>query len=160
MKVLILCTGNSCRSILAEAALRELGKGRFQTWSAGSSPAGQVHPLSLETLKIHGISTQGLKSQSWDEFEEITFDLVITVCDNANSETCPVYLSKAVRAHWGVFDPPKIEVSPDEARLPFEEAYQILKFRIEKMLMLDREEMNSTTLNEIGKLYPEGMRYV
>jgi len=159
-KVLILCTGNSCRSILAEATLRELGRGRFESWSAGSKPTGQVHPLSLETLGIHGIDTGGLKSQSWDEFEDIDFDLVITVCDNANGESCPAYLSKAIRAHWGVFDPPKVRVEAGDERLPFEEAYQILKFRIEELLNLNEDEINSTTLNEIGKLNPQEVRYV
>ena len=103
-KILVLCTGNSCRSIMAEGLINHFGKDDFQAFSAGSKPTGNVHPMSLKTLKKSGIFKADYKSQSWDEFSDINFDLVITVCDNAAGESCPVYLSSAPQVHWGVVD--------------------------------------------------------
>ena len=90
-KILVLCTGNSCRSIMAEALINHLAPEKYRALSAGSKPTGYVHPKSLQVLKDHGISTDGLQSQSWDEFKDQSFDLIITVCDSAHAETCPVF---------------------------------------------------------------------
>ncbi len=106
-KILVLCTGNSCRSIMAEGLINHFGKDYFQAFSAGSNPAGFVHPMSIKTLKKSGILKSDYKSQSWDEFSDMYFDLVITVCDNAAGESCPVYLSNTPKVHWGVEDPAK-----------------------------------------------------
>ncbi len=103
--ILFLCTGNSCRSILAEVILNHLGKDRFKAYSAGSFPTGQVNPDSLEVLEKYGLPITGLSSQSWHDFSHITFDIVITVCDNAAGEVCPLYLAPAIKAHWGIADP-------------------------------------------------------
>src|SRR5258706_8700835 len=106
--VLFLCTGNSARSILAEALLNRLGAGRFQAYSAGSFPKGAVHPLALETLAAHGLPAAGYRSKSWDEFAGVdapAMDQIVTVCDNAAKETCPVWPGHPVTAHWSVEDP-------------------------------------------------------
>lgn len=102
LKVLILCTGNSCRSVLGEALINHLGGDRFQAYSAGSHPTGKVNSNALATLARHGISTEGFSSQSWDEFDDQDIDIAITVCDSAAGEVCPVYLNYVVRAHWGL----------------------------------------------------------
>ena len=148
LNVLVLCTGNSCRSVMGEALLNDLGKGRIRAFSAGSHPIGRINEGALATLKRHGLPTEGYKSQSWDEFGNQAFDIVITVCDNAAGETCPVYLNKAVRAHWGIADPGHVEGTEEEKIAAFEHAFAILKGRIEKMLALPLEEMNEQELSE------------
>ena len=127
--VLVLCTGNSARSILGEMLFNYLGKGRVKAWSAGSKPGGQVNPVALETLARHGVPCEGARSKSWDEFSANTappapaFDFIFTVCGNAAVETCPVWPGHPTTAHWGIPDPAHVE--PLEARREaFEEAYQ------------------------------------
>ena len=147
LNILVLCTGNSARSILGEMLFNHLGKGRVKAWSAGSQPAGQVNPVALETLQKHGIPCEGARSKSWDEFNASavppapTFDFIFTVCGNAAKETCPVWPGHPATAHWGIDDPAHVE--PLEARrAAFEQAYQELKRRIEAFLALPLEGMS------------------
>ena len=133
--VLVLCTGNSCRSIMAEALINHLGEGRFKAVSAGSYPAGYVHPKSIETLKRHGINAENPRSKSWDDFENQNYDLVITVCDQAASESCPVFLGQYDKKHWSTPDPAKAEGTDEEIEKAFDDAFQMLKDRIEKELL-------------------------
>ncbi|MDO9282234.1 MAG: arsenate reductase ArsC [Methylotenera sp.] len=135
MNILFLCTGNSCRSILAEATFNALAPKGMQAISAGSKPAGYVHPRSIALLKRKGIATDGYFSKSWDNLA-VTPDVVITVCGNAAGETCPAYLGNVMRAHWGVEDPAKATGTEAEIDASFEEAYLILRNRIEAFLAL------------------------
>ena len=136
-KVLFVCTGNSCRSIMAEMLLNHLGVGRYQAFSAGSCPTGQVHPQSIETLTRHGIDPGQPRSQSWDEFADVNgkFDLVITVCDQAAGETCPLFPGSPQKLHWGISDPGKATGTEEEIHAAFDEAFHLLKTRIEKELL-------------------------
>ncbi|MFN3826120.1 MAG: arsenate reductase ArsC [Micavibrio sp.] len=133
--VLVLCTGNSCRSVMAEALINQLGAGRYKAVSAGSNPAGYVHPRSLETLKRHGINTGNPRSKSWDEFEGTNFDLVITVCDAAASEACPVFFGQHEKLHWPTPDPAATTGNEEDINAAFDEAYNILKARIKSELI-------------------------
>ena len=133
--VLVLCTGNSCRSVMAEALVNHLGAGRFKAVSAGSKPAGFVHPKSLETLQRHGIALPEARSKSWDEFAGQPFDTVITVCDQAANETCPVFLGPCQKLHCSTPDPAKAEGSEHDINAAFDEAFQMLRERIEKELL-------------------------
>lgn len=135
MNILILCTGNSCRSILAEATINALAPAGIRAISAGSKPAGYVHPRSLALLAREGISTEGLHSKSWDSLP-ITPDVVITVCGSAAGETCPAYLGPVLRAHWGVEDPAHATGTDAEIDAAFAQAYRILRGRIEAFLAL------------------------
>lgn len=133
--VLFLCTGNSARSILAEALLNHpaIGHGRYRAFSAGSHPKGAVHPLALETLRTHGIATDGLRSKSWDEFAAPgapPIDFVFTVCDNAAAEACPLWPGHPATAHWGIADPAAIEGTHAERQRAFTDAFAELKRRI------------------------------
>lgn len=133
--VLILCTGNSCRSVMAEALVNHLGGGRIKAESAGSQPTGFVHPKSLETLQRHGVPCSKPRSQSWDDFVDQSFDKVITVCDQAANESCPAFLGPCEKLHWGIADPAKAAGSDDQINAAFDEAFQILKARIELELL-------------------------
>jgi len=133
--VLVLCTGNSCRSVMAEALINALGKGQYRAQSAGSMPAGYVHPKSLETLTRHGIPFDQPHSKSWDVFDGEEFDLVITVCDAAASETCPVYLGKHQKLHWSTPDPAGAVGTETEIDAAFDEAFSLLKQRIQRELL-------------------------
>lgn len=139
MNVLILCTGNSARSILAEALLNAMANGRIHAYSAGSTPTGKVNPLALEVLAMEGIPTEGLSSKSWDAFsgpEAPVMDLIITVCDNAAGETCPVWPGAPLQAHWGLPDPAAVE-GEDEVRLAaFLDTAQALRKRFARLLGL------------------------
>lgn len=135
MKVLFLCTGNSCRSILAEATFNALAPTGFAAISAGSQPTGEVHPRSLNLLENEGIPRSGLFSKSWNDLP-FTPDLIITVCGSAAGETCPVYLGDALRTHWGVADPAKATGTEEEIQASFVNAYQILRKRIEAFFAL------------------------
>ncbi len=132
-EILFLCTGNSCRSILAEATLNALADGTLHATSAGSHPAGYVHPRSIALLQHEGFATDGLHSKSWDSTGG-TPDIVITVCASAAGETCPAWLGPAIRAHWGVEDPAKATGTEAEIDGAFETAYRILRHRIERLL--------------------------
>lgn len=143
--VLVLCTGNSARSILGEAIVNRLGKGRFQGYSAGSFPKGEVHPGARRLLERHGYPTEGLRSKSWDAFagaDGPRIDVVITVCDNAAGETCPIWPGTPIKAHWGLPDP--AAATGDDAAIDaaFEAAHDALSKRIAKLVelpILDRE---------------------
>ena len=156
--VLFLCTGNSARSVLAEATLRAWGGSRFAAFSAGSQPTGTVNPFALAQLQSEGIASAGLRSKSWDEFindDAARMDLVITVCDSAAAETCPVVFGDFVRAHWGLPDPAAIEGSDDAKRAAFAQAHRIVKARLLALLALpaavwnDRQQLQSA-LDSIG----------
>jgi arsenate reductase len=135
MNVLFLCTGNSCRSILAEATFNALAPAPLRALSAGSQPTGYVHPRALALLEREGIATDGYHSKSWNALP-VTPDVVITVCASAAGESCPVYLAPVPRAHWGVDDPAKATGSDAEIDAAFEHAYRILRARIEAFLAL------------------------
>ena len=131
--VLFLCTGNSARSIIAEALLNHEGKGRFRAYSAGSQPRGEVNPLAIEMLRKTGLAVDGLRSKSWSEFAATgapKMDFVITVCDNAAGEICPVWPGQPMNAHWGVPDPAAVEGSDVERHLAFADCYRMLRNRI------------------------------
>lgn len=135
MNILFLCTGNSCRSILAEATLNHLAPNAIRAMSAGSQPTGEVHPRSIALLKSKGISTEGCFSKSWDNLPQVP-DIVVTVCGNAAGEICPAYLGNVVRTHWGVADPAKATGTEAEIQASFEQAYQVLRKRIGAFLAL------------------------
>ena len=134
-RVLVLCTGNSCRSVMAESLINHLGGGKYEAVSAGSFPAGDVHPESIETLRRNGIEIGEPRSKSWDEFADQPIDLVITVCDQAASESCPAFLGDYQKLHWSTPDPAKVEGTAEDVRGAFDGAFQMLKDRIEKELL-------------------------
>lgn len=140
MNILFLCTGNSCRSILAEATFNALAPKGMHAMSAGSKPTGEVHPRSIALLKSKGIAAEGYFSKSWDNLP-VTPDVVVTVCGNAAGETCPAYLGSVIRAHWGVEDPAKATGTEVEINASFEHAYQVLRKRIEAFLALPLDEL-------------------
>lgn len=131
--ILVLCTGNSCRSIIAETLINHLGNGQYNAVSAGSFPTGYVHPKSIEVLRRYGIECNQPRSKSWDEFKQQEFDLVITVCDQAASESCPIFLGKYQKLHWSIPDPAKAE--GEEQDKAFDDTFQMLKDRIKKELL-------------------------
>ncbi len=155
--VLFLCTGNSARSILAEASLNHRGRGRFKAFSAGSHPRGAVHPTALALLQRMKISTQGLRSKSWDEFSQPgapPLDFVFTVCDNAAAEACPVWPGQPMTAHWGLADPAAIEGTDTDITNAFREAFRILNRRIELFIALPIASLDrlalGTRIRDIG----------
>lgn len=147
MNVLFLCTGNSCRSIYAEALFNHLAEIRHRAWSAGSHPTGEVNPLTLIWLEKNGISTRGLYSKTWDDLEVIP-DVVITVCDDAAGEACPLFLGRAVKAHWGVPDPSRAEDSEAEIEVAFAGTFGALHRRIETMVALPLDRMSDDALRQ------------
>lgn len=132
--VLVLCTGNSCRSIMAEALVNHLRAGEYRAVSAGSAPAGQVHPKTIETLKRHGVDGGEPRSKSWDELAGRSFDLVITVCDQAAREPCPAYAGSFDRLHWSIPDPAAAGGAAPEIDRAFDDAFRMLENRIRKEL--------------------------
>lgn len=138
MNVLFLCTGNSCRSILGEATFNHLAPAGWRAMSAGSKPTGQVHPRSLALLAREGIATDGYASKSWDNLPA-TPDIVITVCASAAGETCPAYLGPVLRTHWGVEDPAHATGTDEQIDAAFDQAYRVLRARIEAFLALPLE---------------------
>ena len=137
--VLFLCTGNSARSILAEAALNRAGEGRFRAYSAGSQPKGTVHPEALRRLEAEGYDTATLRSKSWDEFSRPgapAIDFVITLCDSAASESCPIWPGHPITAHWGLPDPAAVEGGDAERAAAFADTLQALDHRIARLLAL------------------------
>jgi arsenate reductase len=139
MNVLFLCTGNSARSILAEATFNHLAPPGWEAMSAGSHPAGRVNPHAIALLAREGIATEGLRSKSWDDLP--TPDVVITVCASAAGETCPAYLGSVLRSHWGVDDPAQVTGPDAEIAAAFEQAYRRLRARIEALLALPLDEL-------------------
>ena len=162
-RVLFLCTGNSARSVLAEATLRAWAGNRFEVFSAGSRPAGEVNPYALSRLSAEGISTVGLRSKSWDEFatEGTTpMDLVVTVCDSAAAETCPVVFGDFLRVHWGLPDPAAVQGGDEEKREAFRQAHRVIKARLLAFLALpadawDDRHALKIALDKIGFVEPE-----
>ncbi len=149
LNVLFLCTGNSARSILAEAYLNSAAKGRFRAYSAGSRPGGRVNPLALELLAKSRIDTAGLRSKSWDEFAAQgapKMDFVFTVCDSAASEPCPYWPGQPMTVHWGVPDPAAVQGSDDEKRRAFREAFSILSTRINLLVNLPIDKLDRLAL--------------
>jgi len=156
--VLFLCTGNSARSILAEALLNRHGAGRFRAFSAGSQPAGRVNPLAVELLRDAGFPTEGLRSKSWDEFAAAgapQLDFVFTVCDNAAAEVCPIWPGQPVTAHWGVPDPAAVQGADEHKRKAFRDAFFTLERRINLFLSLPIRSLDQLALTrhvtEIGQ---------
>ena len=148
-QILILCTGNSARSIMAEAIINTLGAGRFVAHSAGSQPAGRVHPLALEKLSAIGYSTAQLRSKSWDEFaatDAPQMDFIITVCDNAAGETCPLWPGQPISAHWGFPDPAAVQGSEAEQRAAFEQVFQRITQRVRLLLNLPLASLDALAI--------------
>ncbi len=159
--VLFLCTGNSARSILAEAIMNSLGGTRFKAYSAGSHPKGQVHPYALDLLKRSVLPTEGLRSKSWDEFaapDAPQLDFVFTVCDDAAKEECPYWPGQPMTAHWGMPDPAAATGSEAEQRLAFADTFRMLMNRISIFMSLPIRSLDTLSLqkrlDEIGKALP------
>lgn len=148
--VLFLCTGNSARSIVAEAILAKAGKGRFAAWSAGSRPAGAINPHALELLKTLGHDTGKLRSKSWDEFGVAgtpEMDFVFTVCDDVAGEACPVWPGHPTTAHWGVPDPAKVTGTQAEIAAAFDETYRLLAARIALLVSLPMDKLDHAAIH-------------
>jgi arsenate reductase (thioredoxin) len=157
--VLFLCTGNSARSIIAEAILNRVGQGRFRAFSAGSHPKGRIHPYTLDLLQQLHFDVSGLRSKSWTEFavpDAPKLDFIFTVCDNAAGETCPLWPGQPMTAHWGVPDPAEAEGSPAEIALTFKDAYRTLNQRIGIFTALPIRHLDRLSLQkrlrEIGNM--------
>ena len=157
--VLFLCTGNSARSVIAEAILNRVGAGKFRAYSAGSHPKGRVHPETLRLLQSLGYDTSAFRSKSWDEFTTPgapKFDFIFTVCDNAAAESCPLWPGHPTSAHWGVPDPAEATGTAAEIALAFQEAYRLLNQRIGIFTSLPLEALDRLTLQQklkdIGRL--------
>jgi arsenate reductase len=158
--VLFLCSGNSARSVIAEAILNKIGAGKFRAYSAGSHPRGAVHPFTLRLLQSLGFDTSGFRSKSWSEFAQPgapTLDFIFTVCDDAAGETCPVWPGKPIAAHWGVPDPAAVVVgSESEIALAFSDVYRMLERRIAAFTALPIKALDALTLEarlrEIGRM--------
>jgi arsenate reductase (thioredoxin) len=160
--VLILCTGNSARSILGEALVNHWGRGKFVGYSAGSTPKGSVHPIALELLKHMNLPTEGLRSKSWDEFAQPgapPLDFVFTVCDNAAGEACPYWPGQPMTAHWGLEDPAAVQGSEAERWLAFRKTFRELESRIKVFTSLPIRSLDKAKLkarlDEIGRLPPD-----
>ncbi|MBI1990734.1 MAG: arsenate reductase ArsC [Betaproteobacteria bacterium] len=161
--VLFLCTGNSARSILAEAILNQAGRGRFKAYSAGSHPQGKVNPFALELLAQHNFPVAHLRSKPWDEFSAPgapQFDFVFTVCDNAAGEICPVWPGQPMSAHWGIADPAAVEGTDAQKRKAFVQTYVQLNRRISQFASLPLAKLDAITLKRkldaIGRLRDHG----
>ncbi|CAN1518347.1 Wzb Protein-tyrosine-phosphatase [Rhabdaerophilaceae bacterium] len=163
LNVLFLCTGNSARSILAESILQKEGRGRFQAFSAGSQPKGAVNPYAIRVLQSMAYPVEGFRSKSWDEFstpDAPKMDFIITVCDNAAGEACPVWLGKPSTAHWGIDDPADVEGTDIEKERAFVEAFRLMRNRITIFVnlpftTLDRRAMIER-IDEIGRMSRTG----
>lgn len=156
--VLFRCTGNSARSIMAEAILKQKGRGVFASYSAGSHPSGAVRPEALQQIEAAGLSTEGLRSKSWDEFAAPNaphIDFIFTVCDDAANEVCPVWPGHPMTAHWGIADPAAVEGTPEEKARAFCDAFTVLDRRISLFLSLPLSTLENLAiqkeLDSIGK---------
>lgn len=156
MNILFVCTHNRCRSILAEAICNARSKGHFKAFSAGSQPAGVVHPSTLKFLEMEGIPFSELKSQSWDDFADVDIDVVITVCDSAAGESCPLWMGNAPKVHWGLPDPSKVEGNEQDIAAAFKGVIRTIERRIDVLNTLQFEGMDAaqlkTRLQELEKL--------
>lgn len=162
--VLFLCTGNSARSVLAETILNHVGQGRFKAYSAGSHPNGRVNPYALQYLQQQGLPTEGLRSKSWDEFagaDAPQFDFIITVCDNAAGEVCPIWPGKPSTGHWGIEDPAAVEGSDEVKLKAFAHAFSLMHRRISLLTSLPDAKLEAQAirheLNLIGRLREQGL---
>lgn len=156
--VLMLCTGNSARSIMAEALVNTMGQGRFRAYSAGSHPSGAVNPFALEKLKAINYPSESLRSKSWDEFarpDAPKMDFIITVCDNAAGEVCPIWPGQPVSAHWGFADPAAVEGSDEEKRRAFDKTFRHIMSRVRLFVSLPLTVLDQTAIKrelaDIGK---------
>ncbi|MBU2879235.1 MULTISPECIES: arsenate reductase ArsC [Aliiglaciecola] len=146
MKILYICTHNRCRSILSEAITNQLAGDVIVAQSAGSQPAGQVHPLSIKYLQEAGISVQGLKSQSWDDFEQFDADVVVTVCDSAAGEACPLWFGNSLKVHWGLTDPSKVQGTEQEIAASFKHCIEEITARVKQLQILAKKDLNPDQL--------------
>jgi arsenate reductase len=149
LNVLFLCTGNSARSVMAEAILNDIGQGRFKAYSAGSTPRGSVHPLTLDTLNKAKLPTEGLRSKPWDEFagpQAPVMDFVITVCDNAAGEVCPIWPGRPMTTHWGFEDPAAFIGSPVETAVVFQRVFREIASRLHTFAALPIEALDRLRL--------------
>jgi len=157
INILFICTHNRCRSILGEAITRQICDNNIRVRSAGSAPAGVVHPETTKNLKRHGYKTDGLNSQSWDDLGDFIPDITITVCDNATKEACPLWLGKAIKIHWGLPDPTHADITDKERSKAFDKVINTLQTRIKKLQLIDFSNKSDTDiesiLNKIGELY-------
>lgn len=163
LNVLFLCTANSARSILAEVILNNLGKGRFNAFSAGSHPAGEVNSCTLDFLRQQGLSVEGLRSKNWDEFaspDAPQFDFIFTVCDKAAGEVCPTWPGQPMTAHWGIEDPAAVEGDDEAKRRAIAKSHRELAIRISLFLSLPFSKLDAMSLKReldtIGKLRDKG----
>ena len=153
MKILYICTHDRCRCILSEAITNHVAGDRIIAKSAGSQPSGVVHPLSIHYLKEANISVDGLQSQSWDEFEDFKPDVVVTVCDSAAGEACPVWFGNSVKVHWGLADPSKIEGSEEEKAEGFRACIAEITERVNKLIPIAEKNLTPAELkSELAKL--------
>lgn len=153
MNVLFLCTGNSCRSILSEVLFNSRAPAGLKAFSAGSKPSGQVHPLTIKTLENLGLSTEGLSSKSVDDCEQYQPDVVITVCDQAAQEACPLYLGGAIKAHWNLSDPSHLDLTEPEKLLAFLDTVQHINNRLDAFFALPHDRLTRAELiAEINKI--------
>ena len=153
MKILYICTHNRCRSILPEAITNDVAGGRIIAKSAGSQPSGAVHPLSIHYLQQANIPVAGLQSQSWHEFEDFKPDVVVTVCDAAAGEACPLWFGHSVKVHWGLADPSKIEGSEAEIAQGFRACIAEITERVNKLVPIAEKNLAATELkSELAKL--------
>lgn len=151
LKILVLCTGNSARSIIAEYLLRVKGRGRFEVYSAGAKPTGKVNPLAVWVLKDRfNIDANDARSKSWDEFKNTDFDCVITVCDHAK-ESCPVWPGKPILAHWGSPDPAGVEGTEEQKKRAFVDVAAQIARRVDLLCALPPSQMSEAVVREIGK---------
>lgn len=146
VRMLFLCTGNSCRSIIAEALANHLGAGKLQAFSAGSFPTGKVNDNALAVLARHGVPVGEPSSQSWNDYEDVPLDIAVTVCDAAAGESCPLWLGDTVKAHWGVADPAHVEGCDEEIARAFERTFAEMKARVNAMLELPLDKMSDIEL--------------
>ncbi len=148
MKILYICTHNRCRSILSEAVTNHLSDGRIIAASAGSSPVDQVHPLSIQYLQARGMSVNGLTSQSWNDLESFEPDIVVTVCDRAANESCPVWFGKAIKLHWGLKDPSGMEGTDEEIEAAFYHTIDVIEGRVRRLQAM----LESTPAGDVSAL--------
>ena len=156
--VLFLCTGNSARSVMAETLLNALGRGRFRAFSAGSQPAGQVNPMTLEVLRMAKLPTEGLRSKSWDEFAAPgapQMDFVFTVCDRAAAEVCPIWPGQPITAHWGFEDPAQFQGTTAEKGAIFQKVFREIQNRVKLFVALPLAGLNRLAIQkEIDQMPP------